>query len=103
MSDLPPHEPRPAELDDAAARLAGGIGMVVGAGLHLAVGLFYAASGLLAPGWAVLALGAVWVALAVVLWRNRRRPTVTLAVPFVAAAVWFVTMRAGEALLGWTA
>lgn len=71
--------------------------------LHGIVGFFYVFSGLLAPAWAVLALVAVWVALAVVIWRWRRRGAVVLAVPFVAAAVWGCTMFLGDRVLGWTA
>lgn len=96
-------EPRTPDLRDAGQRLAGGIGAAAGMALHLAVGTFYAAAGLVAPGWAVAVLWAVWLALAAVLWRHRRRPVVALSVPFVAAAVWWAVVTAGDAFLGWTA
>lgn len=71
--------------------------------LHGLVGIFYISSGLVAPGWAVLVLVAIWIGLGVLLWRWRRRGAVVLTVPFVAAAIWFLVVTAGEQLLGWTA
>ena len=78
--------------------------LVLAVALHLAIGFFYVAAGLIAPGWAVLTLWTVWLALLValvLLWR--RRPPVALAVPVLAAAVFFGSITAGEQLLGWTA
>ena len=69
--------------------------------LHLAALPFYAAAGLLAPLWAVVALLCLWFAAGVVIVRLRRRPAV-LAVPLISAAVWFLVVTAGEKLLGWT-
>lgn len=71
--------------------------------LHAVVAFFYFFSGLLAPAWAALVLVAVWVGLAVVIWRWRRRGAIVLAVPFVAATIWGITMYLGDRLLGWTA
>lgn len=71
--------------------------------LHGLVGIFYISSGLVAPGWAVLVLVAVWLGLAVLVWRWRRRGPVVLAVPFAAAALWWLAVTLGDQLLGWTA
>jgi hypothetical protein len=65
---------------------------------------FYAASGLVAPLWAVIALLLCWVGLVYlgVRWR-RSRPYAVLALPVVAFVWWFAVLSAGEAWLGWTA
>ena len=72
--------------------------------LQLATLLPYAASGLLAPTYAVVVLLVLWVALAalaaVVL---RRRGGPALLVPLVTMAVWAGVLTAGDLLLGWTA
>jgi hypothetical protein len=64
---------------------------------------FFVSSGLMAPGWAVVVLVAIWLALFVLgcLW-IRRKPLWVVPLPFVAAAIWFGVMSAGEAWLGWT-
>jgi hypothetical protein len=70
---------------------------------HLALSIWYLASGLLAPGWAVAMLLAVWVALlvaAIVL--LRRRPLAVPLVPLVGLLIWLLVISAGEAWLGWT-
>lgn len=64
----------------------------------------YAASGLVAPWWAVVALLVVWVLLLVVAcawWtpHPRRLP----AVAAFAIAFWFLAVTAGGAWLGWSA
>ena len=72
--------------------------------LHGAVGWVYLVSGLVAPGWAVVGLLTIWVALLVVairVWRSR--PLIVLGIPFLAMAIWFVTLFLGERLLDWTA
>ena len=72
--------------------------------LHLGVGIFYLAAGLVAPLWAVLTLQLCWLVLLVLLvalWR--RRPPLALLVPVAAAALIFAAVTAGEQLLGWTA
>lgn len=69
-----------------------------------AVFFLYAASGLLAPAWAVVALLAVWLvlfALACRWWTPHPRRTVLL--PVLALAVWFGTITAGDIWLDWTA
>jgi hypothetical protein len=70
----------------------------------LATLVFYAASGLLAPGWAVALLLVVWLALlAVAIWLLRsRRPLFVPLVPLAAVLIWFGALTAGENLLGWT-
>ena len=71
----------------------------------MAVAFFlYAASGLLAPWWAVGLLLLLWLALlgvAVAWWtpHPRRVP----AVPVVAVLLWFGILNAGGAWLGWVA
>lgn len=64
----------------------------------------YAASGLLAPWWAVALLLLVWAALLFVAtaWWSLH-PTWVPAIPVVAAVLWFVVMIAGGAWWGWSA
>jgi hypothetical protein len=82
-----------------AARLALGAALA----LHLLAGWAYSVSGLVAPGWAVLSLGVVWLVLLAVLVRVwRRNPPLALLVPLLAAVLWFAALTAGEQLLGWT-
>jgi hypothetical protein len=59
---------------------------------------FYAASGLLAPGWAVVLMCLIWLAvLSVAIWLLRsRRPVYVLLTPLASALVWFGTLTAGE-------
>ena len=72
--------------------------------LHLGVGVFYAAAGLVAPMWAVLILWAAWVVLLVVLLRIwSRRPPLALVVPLGATVLLVAVVTAGDQLLGWTA
>lgn len=70
--------------------------------LHLIIGYFYLATGLVAPVWGVGLLLLIWLGLAIWGYTNRQRAVVIL-VPVVAAAVWFVVLTLGESLLGWTA
>jgi hypothetical protein len=82
------------------ARIAWWIGL---AG-HLVALVWYAASGLVAPAWALACLLAVWVGVLVVAVRLRtRRPLWTLLVPVADIAVWFAAISAGDAFLDWTA
>ena len=75
----------------------------VGLVLHLALLYWYVVSGLLAPGWAVLMLLVIWVALLVVAVRlRRRRPLLVPLVPLVGFLVWIGVITAGETWLGWT-
>ena len=64
----------------------------------------YAASGLLAPWWAVVLLLLVWVALlglAAAWWT--RHPTWVPVVAVFAVGLWFMALNAGGRWLGWTA
>ena len=65
--------------------------------------IWFFATGLLAPLWAVIGFIAVWAALVVlgVVW-IRRHPWRVLLLPVIAAVVLFGGLRAGAALLGWT-
>jgi len=64
----------------------------------------YAASGLVAPYWAVGVLLVVWLVLTVVTCRwFMPHPRRTLVMPVVAFAVWIGTISAGGAFLDWTA
>lgn len=63
---------------------------------------WFAASGLLAPLWAVIGLLVLWAATVVfgfVL--RRRRPWLVLILPVALMIIWFAVMYAGEAWLGW--
>ncbi|MDP9394987.1 MAG: hypothetical protein M3Q27_12430 [Actinomycetota bacterium] len=83
-----------------AGRGAGWVAVV----LHLAVGAPYLGSGLVASAYGVAVLWALWAVLLLVLVRLRvRRPFWALAVPVVAAVLWFVVLLIGDAALGWTA
>jgi hypothetical protein len=64
----------------------------------------YAASGLVAPYWAVGVLLVVWLVLMVVTcgW-FMSHPRRTLVMPVVALVVWFGAISAGGAFLDWTA
>ncbi|HJR39834.1 MAG TPA: hypothetical protein VJ819_15740 [Nocardioidaceae bacterium] len=80
--------------------------VVAGLGTVLLVGLlpFYLASGLVAPAWAIIVLLLIWAGLFVLALRwFRRHPFRVIALPVLAAAIWFGALTAGEALLGWTA
>ncbi len=87
------------------ARGSGPLVVAVSAGLaHLAIGLFYLASGLVAPLWAVIVLDVWWIVLAVVLVRMAmRRSWWTPLVPLVALATWYLVLWIGNDVLGWTA
>ena len=76
---------------------------VLAAVAHLAVGTFYAASGVLAPMYSIVVLWAWWLTLAwVLLTLARRGSWWTPAVPVVALATWWLVLTLGEQLLGWT-
>jgi hypothetical protein len=83
-----------------------GVLSYIGAGLALAamlgLGVFYAASTLVAPLWAAIVLWIIWATLFVlgIVW-IRRHPLRVLPLPIAAAAVWFGGISAGEAFLGW--
>lgn len=91
------------DLGHQGRRLAAIVAVVFGGFMHLVVGVFVLSSGLVAPGWAVLALAVLWVAAAWLVWRLRHLPILALLVPVAMAAVWWATITAGERWLGWTA
>ncbi|GAC1325454.1 MAG: hypothetical protein NVSMB13_08630 [Mycobacteriales bacterium] len=73
-----------------------------GVALHIPVGFLYLGSGLIAPGYALLPLWALWAGLLVLAVRLLlRRPLLTPLVPVVAVALWAVVMAIGSQLLGW--
>lgn len=59
---------------------------------------------LVAPWWVVPIAFVVWVVMFVLclMWFNRR-PWWVFAMPFIAMVLWFGTVAAGGAWLGWTA
>jgi hypothetical protein len=69
----------------------------------LAMSIWFFATGLMVPLWAVIGFIAVWVGLVVlgVVW-IRRHPWRVLLLPVVAAVILFGGLRAGATLLGWT-
>jgi hypothetical protein len=90
-------------MTDESRRAGEVIAIVFGVLLHLVVGFFYLVSGLVAPLWALAVLWVIWLALAYLMWRWRTKPFVVLAIPFVAAAIWWGVITLGDVLLGWTA
>ena len=82
------------------------IGYVLG-GIALAallgMSIWFLATGLMAPLWAVIAFMAIWLILVVLacVW-IRRHPWRVLILPVIAAGILFGGLRAGAALLGWT-
>jgi uncharacterized membrane protein len=78
--------------------------LVLTAVLHVLVLWPYSASGLVAPGWAVLALLGLWAGLG---WAayvvHRRWGAVAALVPLLAMVLWTGVLVLGEQVLGWTA
>lgn len=81
--------------------LGDGIGLVVAFLLHGVALFFFVASGLLAPGWALLILYLVWGALLVFLILNRHRGLRVLLVPLADAVVWFALVQGLGTILDW--
>lgn len=78
--------------------------LVLTAVLHLSVLWPYSASGLVAPGWAVLALLGLWALLAWAAYEvHGRWGAVSALVPLLAMVLWVVVLTVGEQSLGWTA
>ena len=91
------------DVDESTSRVLGYVVAVLGIALLLVALPFYLASGLLAPLWAIVVLLLVWGLLFVLACRwFRRHPYRVLVLPVLAAAFWFASISAGEALLGWT-
>jgi hypothetical protein len=77
---------------------------MLGTAAHLALGVPYAFSGLLAPVEGVAILWAIWVALLVIAvssWTTR--PLLAAAVPLATIALWFAVLGIGSLVFGWTA
>jgi hypothetical protein len=88
------------DLPSRGARIVGWLGLVG----HVVIFFWYAASGLVAPGWAVAGLLVLWLALLLAgVWLRRRRPLFTPLVPVTAIALWFLAIAAGDAWLDWSA
>ena len=79
------------------------LALVAGFALQGVAAVLVAASGLMMPMWAVVAMWFVWLAGLVVQIRERHRPLVVVAVPVVIGAIWLLTGTLGETYLGWTA
>jgi hypothetical protein len=76
----------------------------LGVAAHLAVGVWYFVSGLVAPTWAVIVLLAVWAGLSALIPRlNKTHPAWILAIPIFEALFWFAFISAGKAFWHWTA
>ena len=72
--------------------------------LHLVVGYFYLAGGLVVPGYVLLPLWAVWVLLAWWLVSLARRSSWwTPLAPVAAAVLFLVVITVGGPVLGWQA
>jgi hypothetical protein len=77
---------------------------VVGIVLQVLIAYPMAALGLVAPGWTVIGLLAVWALLLVVAIRQRnKRPWLALVAPVATVAVAWAVVAAGGAFLGWQA
>lgn len=101
--DTPGDEPV-ATAERAGPTLLESTARLVGVVLFAATGLPYVTAGLVAPGWAVLVLLAIWMVLLVVLIRSwRERPWMVFTLPFIAAVIWVAVIQAGDTFLGWTA
>jgi hypothetical protein len=75
----------------------------IGAVLHVLVGVVVFVSSLVAPVWAVAALGTAWLAAALWAWRMWRSwPLAPLAAATGTGLLWVVVLSLGDALLGWT-
>jgi hypothetical protein len=80
------------------------IGMLVVGYVLLAVtAYFYLASGLVVPGPWLFVLWAVMLVLIFLSIRWRRRPTLVLALPFVAGLFWLAFVQGLGSIFDWTA
>jgi hypothetical protein len=104
VTEDPPDPRDPVDLTTVGRDASAVIAVVAGGLLHLFLGFFVLASGLLAPWWAALLLIALWGALWLPIWRWRRdHPFRTMLVPFAMATIWWAVMMAGDTWFGWTA
>lgn len=77
---------------------------VVAVLLHLLALWLVLVSGLVAPLWAIVVLGVVWLAACYPLLRGLRAGARWgVLVPLALVAFWFAFITFGEAVLGWTA
>lgn len=94
---------RPAAFDPATGTVLSPVPFI-GLGLIVCSFFLYAASGLLAPPWAVVVLLATWLVMLMLCFRwwtvHPKRLVVLGVVSFV---WWFVAVTAGGILLDWTA
>jgi hypothetical protein len=99
----PPHRPAGHRAEEQAARALSGYLALGGAiVLHVMVGALLPVTVALAPRWALGVSVAAWVVAAVLIWRwHRRRPIITLLVPFGLLAVWYGALQLGGAWLDW--
>ncbi|MFF5084023.1 hypothetical protein ACFY36_43810 [Actinoplanes sp. NPDC000266] len=76
----------------------------IGVAAFLGTLVLYAASGLLAPAWAIALLMIAWLAMLVVVIRLMRggRPLWVPAVAVLAYTFWYAALTAGEKWLDWT-
>jgi hypothetical protein len=86
----------------SAPSTAGRVIVVIGVALQVLIAYPIGALGLVAPGWAVVGLLAVWAALLIIAIRQRHsRPWLSLAAPFATIAIAWVVLAAGGEFLGW--
>ena len=71
--------------------------------LHLVLLPFVLASGLVVPVGVMLALTAIWVALLVVIFKQRSQENQVLAAPIAMVALLVLVPTLGSALFDWTA
>jgi hypothetical protein len=77
--------------------------VAVGLVAHAVVGVLFAAVGLGAPPWAVLAVYVIWAStLALALRLRHTHPRLVVAMPVVAFAAMFALVSLGPKLFGWT-
>jgi hypothetical protein len=77
---------------------------LIGLALLGVVGIFVFASTLIAPVWAVVAMGAVWLAASGWAWvRWRRSMFAPLLAAIAVGVVWIVAVNLGDVFLDWNA
>ena len=92
--DRPPTEISPTHLLFA----------LIGLALMGMVGIFVFASTLIAPVWAVVVMGAIWLTAAAWSWTRWRHSMFAPLLAAVAVGIlWIVIVNLGDVLLGWTA
>ncbi len=79
--------------------------IAIAAVLHIGIAIFpLSASGLIAPGWFLVATALTWLAGTAVLWRlAQKAPRATWLVPPAVLTLWVIGILIGDRLLGWTA